>query len=401
MPFCTQTGKLITITLPGGQPCPPGTYSFIVMRIVVLLAALLASQILSAQSTDSVRHGPSLSLQLGFRVHDNRQEYASAAGERKMLSSPMIGLMLQMPRMPLRVGAQVDFDVLLVTPIIDRQLVNYAAGSVSETWIEYQLQAYYDFSKWTLGLGTYWKWRENFLDHAIPDFFIREYYGIQFSAGVPLNWLDLEFRTKMVLEPMFAALGTSQYSLLLIYNLDKNRLRREGFKTITVNGLIGGRFFSTQNIELLAGEYLFPIGTSVLAGIEVMHNKSGLSLSAERDWWLAINGGSFRRDVKGYINTAFVSAGYHKQLKNNRFLRFKLGWAAIVDYDKRGKLGPDTRNRDKLGTYQVKGVGAAVSYELFKSTDVELRHVFPVWGDRLFNPLRTSVGLIYRYNPSE
>lgn len=365
------------------------------------MAAVLAAQILSAQSTDSVRHSPSLSLQLGFRVHDDSQELGRAAGERKTLSSPMVGLMLQMPKVPLRVGVQVDFDVLLETPIIDRQLVNYAAGSVAETWIEYQLQAYYDFSKWTLGLGTYWKWRESFLDHAIPGFFIREYYGVQLSAGVPLNWLDLEFRTKVGLEPMFAALGTSQHSLLLIYNLDKSRLRREGFKSITVNGLIGGRFFSTQNIELVAGEYLFPVGTSVLVGMEVIHNKSGLSLSAERDWWLAINGGSLTRDVKGYINTAFVSAGYHKQLKNNRFLRFKLGWAAIVDYDKRGKIGPSTRNRDKLGTYQVKGVGAAVSYELFKSTDVELRHVFPVWGDRLFNPLRTSVGLVYRYNPSE
>jgi hypothetical protein len=204
MPFCTQTGKLITITLPGGQPCPPGTYSFIVMRIVVLLAALLASQILSAQSTDSVRHGPSLSLQLGFRVHDNSQEYANAGGEPMMLSSPMAGLMLQMPRMPLRVGAQVDFNVLLLTPIINRQPVNYPASSVAETWIEYQLQAYYDFSKWTLGLGTYWKWRENSLNHDLPGAFVREYFGVQLSAGIPLNWLDLEFRTKVGLKPGFA-----------------------------------------------------------------------------------------------------------------------------------------------------------------------------------------------------
>jgi hypothetical protein len=371
------------------------------MRIVVLVTAVLAAQILTAQSTDSVRHGPSLSLQLGFRVHDNSQEYVNTGGEPMMLSSPMVGLMLQMPRMPLRVGAQVDFNVLLFTPIIDRQPVNYAASSVAETWIEYQLQAYHDFSKWTLGLGTYWKWRENFGHHDLPGAFVREYYGVQLSAGIPLNWLDLEFRTKVGLKPGFAVRGGSQRSLLLIYNLNKSRLRREGFKSITVNGLIGGRFFSTQNIELVAGEYLFPVGTSVLVGMEIIHNKSGLSLSAERDWWLAINGGSLTRDVKGYINTAFVSAGYHKQLKNNRFLRFKLGWAAIVDYDKRGKIGPSTRNRDKLGTYQVKGVGAAVSYELFKSTDVELRHIFPVWGDRLFNPLRTSVGLIYRYNPSE
>lgn len=81
-------------------------------------------------------------------------------------------------------------------------------------------------------------------------------------------------------------------------------------------------------------------------------------------------------------------------------MRFKLGWAAIVDYDKGGKLRQDTPNVNKLTTYQVKGVGAAISYELFPNTDIEIRHTFPVLGDRLFNPLRTSLGLIYRYNPN-
>ncbi|MDV7401842.1 hypothetical protein RZS08_61045, partial [Arthrospira platensis SPKY1] len=62
-----------------------------------------------------------MSLQLGFRVHDDSHEYVNTGGEPMMLSSPMVGLMLQMPRMPLRIGAQVDFNVLLLTPIINRQ----------------------------------------------------------------------------------------------------------------------------------------------------------------------------------------------------------------------------------------------------------------------------------------
>ncbi len=146
---------------------------------------------------------------------------------------------------------------------------------------------------------------------------------------MPLSWMDIEFRTKIRIEPSFAALGSSQHSLLLLYNIDKKRKVKLRNDKITVNGLVGARFFPTHNVELLVGEDLTPIGIAPLIGLEIVHKKSGLSLNLERDWWIAVNGGSFRREVKGYINSAFIGFGYHRLLKNDRFLRFRLGGSFI------------------------------------------------------------------------
>jgi hypothetical protein len=135
--------------------------------------------------------------------------------------------------------------------------------------------------------------------------------------------------------------------------------------------------------------------------LEIVHKKSGVSINIERDWWVAFNGGSFRRDTKGYINTAFLGAGYNYLLNNNRYFRIKIGGSFITDYDKLGKLKFTDPNVTKLITYQIKGIGASFSYELLPNIDVEIKHTFPIIGDKLFNPLRTSVGLIYRYNPNK
>jgi hypothetical protein len=184
-----------------------------------------------------------------------------------------------------------------------------------------------------------------------------------------------------------------------LYNLGKRRNPGSVNKTLAINGLTGARFFPTGNIELLTGEDFTPIGIAPLVGIELLHKKSGISLNLERDWWLALNGGSFRRDVKGYINSAFIGLGYHKLLQNDRHIRFRVGGSFIIDYDKLVDISLSTPNKDKLGNYQVKGIGAMVSYELLPDTDIEIKHTFPWLGDKLFNPTRFSLGLIYRYNP--
>ena len=309
--------------------------------------------------------------------------------------------MLQIPRIPVRIGVQADFDFQLTVPIDSSVLVNYAAGSVTSTWIEYQLQAYYDFKRISVGLGAYWKRRENEIIHLFPDLTNGKRSGIQMSASIPLNWIDIEFRTKIGLQPIFAALGTSQHSVLFLYNFDRKRISRKPNKKVMVNGLIGARFFLTKSIELLIAEDLVPIGTAPMVGLEIVHKKSGVSINIERDWWVAFNGGSFRRDTKGYINTAFLGAGYNYLLNNNRYFRIKIGGSFITDYDKLGKLKFTDPNVTKLITYQIKGIGASFSYELLPNIDVEIKHTFPIIGDKLFNPLRTSVGLIYRYNPNK
>jgi len=307
--------------------------------------------------------------------------------------------MLHLPKIPIRIGGQTDFNFQFSVPVQDT--FNFATWSVDRTWIENQIQAYYDFEKFFVGVGGYWKRREDNSNHSIPDFFFWKYSGLQLSVGIPLNWIDIEFRTKIGFNPTFAALGTSQHSILFLYNIDKQRINKKRNGKISVNGLIGAKFFSTNSIELLRGEDLTPIGVSPLVGLEIVHKKSGLSLNLERDWWLALNGGSPRRDVKGYINSAFLGLGYHHLLGNNRFLRFRLGGSFIIDYDKLADIRITTPNANKLGNYQVKGIGAMVSYEILPDTDIEMKHTFPILGDKLFSLTRFSIGLIYRYNPNK
>ena len=395
MPLRFEADKLIKFRLTAGRRIAPARTFYTAMRHILVLCLLSTTPLFGQADSNRVK----LCVQVGYRIHDDTQELGRLLGGRRILSSPTFGLMLVMPKIPLRLGWQTDFNILPEVPV--QHPSNYATWSIAETWLEHQIQAYYDFKKLFVGVGGYWKRREGSLNHQGPGYFEWKHSGAQLSIGMPMNWMDIEFRTKIRIEPQFAALGTSQHSLLLLYNIDKKRKAKVRNDKLTVNGLVGARFFSTHNVELLVGEDLTPIGIAPLVGLEILHKKTGLSVNLERDWWLAANGGSFRRDVKGYINSAFIGLGYHRLLKNDRFLRLRLGGSFIIDYDIAADIGVNTPNKNKLGNYQVKGVGAMVSYEILPDTDIEMKHTFTILGDKLFSLTRFSVGLIYRYNPNK
>jgi hypothetical protein len=367
------------------------------MRILlVTLFITLAAMPNGQAQTKLIRISP----QFGFRMHDDTYSAAKHGGGRRVLASPTAGIFIHFGKSPVSLGWQTDINGQMSVPTLDS--TDYAIWFLNETWISHQVELRYSFEKIYLGLGAYWQRREGYINHLIPIPGVIEWKtsGLHLSAGLPFSSIDIEYRTRIKLQPDFATIiSSSQHSLLLLYNLGKRRNPGSVNKTLAINGLTGARFFPTGNIELLTGEDFTPIGIAPLVGIELLHKKSGISLNLERDWWLALNGGSFRRDVKGYINSAFIGLGYHKLLQNDRHIRFRVGGSFIIDYDKLVDISLSTPNKDKLGNYQVKGIGAMVSYELLPDTDIEIKHTFPWLGDKLFNPTRFSLGLIYRYNP--
>lgn len=341
--------------------------------------------------------------QFGIKVHDNTFSNVRTTGGRYVMFSPVVGLTLCIKEVPIKFNWQLDFNGLLSavqkedSSIIDRYFLQ-------ETWISHQIQIHYNIKKNIyLNVGAYWQRNEGVLNHLYPGSFEWKTWGAHLGVGLPISWLNIEYRTRIKLWPNFATVtSSSQHSLLFLYNFNRGKSTEPLDRFIILNGLIGGRFFYTGNIDLLYGEDLLPVGIAPLLGIEVIHRKSGISLNLERDWWIALNGGSPWRNIKGYINSSFIGFGYHKMLKNNHYLRFKLGASFIIDYDLLDELVLSNPDRDKIGTfYQVKGLGTMISYELLPHTDIEAKYTFPFNGYQFFNATRLSLGLVYRYTPNE
>jgi hypothetical protein len=368
--------------------------------ICVLFLSLSAIQAHAQSIRDSLKKS-NITFQIGLTITDNTAwSGVRKASEAQTLTSPTFGIFLNLPKISTRIGLQSDFWVEPEIDVIDSIKLQYLSP-ISAIWLQNHLMVYHDLRRISIGLGVHWNRKENILNHLDPGFYLWKSHGISTSLILPFNWLDIEFRTKFTTSPSFAALGRSQNALLLLYNFDKTRLKTENCKPISLSLLMGARFFLTANIELIEGEDLRPIGTAPTVGLQFLHKKTGITMTFERDWWLSLNGGSVQRDVKGYINSSFVSVGYRKHLKNEKHVNVKVGWSAIIDYNLRKDLTVATPHVNKLTTYQVKGVGVALAYELLPKTDVEIKHTFPLLGDELFNPLRASIGLIHRFNPTQ
>jgi hypothetical protein len=357
-------------------------------------------QQITAQDTLRVKKVIAIYCKVGLTVTDNTAWLAKNAGEAQTLTSPSFGLSLHVNKISSTFSLLTDFYVEPTLELLDSNSLRILSP-INTTWLQHQFMVYHNFRSFSIGAGTFWRRRENVSNHVDPGFFYWKTSGLNMAVSVPINWLTLEYQTKVTLKPLFDATGRDSHSLLLLYNFNKEKNSQNNRKRLAVSALIGARFFSTSNVDLIPGEDITPIGTAPAIGLEFLHKKSGLLLSFERDWWLSLNGGSLIRDTKGYVNSSFISFGYQKKLKNGRAFRTKLGWSAIVDHNSLKDITINTPHYNKLLTYQVKGIGVACSYELIPKTDLEIKHTLPILGDKLFNPLRFSVGLIHRYNPSE
>lgn len=378
----------------------PPLFLSIKLEVMRVSLAICLSMLLPFFTTAQAEKGRiNLKPTVGFRLHNDGGESVSLAGPRKLLTTPVVGIEASHSKFPISVAYQRDFTTVLW---------NYVPGydeawSVNSTWEEDQIQIYWRLKKISIGIGHYWKKYENIHNHESPGIFVLKRKGVQLSFVYPTRWLDVEFRTKVQYAPDFAALGTSQQSILLLYKVGrKHEARQEIPRNLTVNGILGARVFR-PDIELFPGEeFNKPFGIAPGLGIEFLFEKFNLSLNLEKDWWLYLNGGSPRRDIRGLINNSFVGLKYHHQLNNERHIRLGLGGSWIEDNDNKIKnttLNP-TPEQQKLGNFQVKGIGVSVSYEVLPNTDIEAKTTIPTIGEKPFESWsRTSLGIFYRVNP--
>lgn len=341
-------------------------------------------------------------------VIGNRNYTDGLVGLRPASSPYIIGSLL--------IGADISFCHLPVGISIHRDWsIDYfdvfsmqeLGISLKQTWIENHLLFKYQIKKDNaIGIGYYHMKRENLVHHTLGRS-NRDYKGILLSFSQKLDWLSIELRNKISLTPSFGFLvDNALYSLAFTYTIhaptnEKDENHKAKSK-IAVNGLLGTRFFSTKGMTIIPNEDFDKTGISPTIGIEILDRKSNFSLNLEKDIWISLNGGSPYREVKGYLNSTFIGIKYHLALKNERHIRIGLGYSMIRDLDKtRYLVIPSPYNTDGLVNYQVKGIGVTASYELFKNTDIELKHTFPIrsLNEPLFNPTRFSAGIIYRAHP--
>lgn len=366
------------------------------MRVILLSLFLFMECIVLAQEKGN---NFSINPIIGTRIHNNRQEDVSFAGPAQYLTTGVLGLEVIHKKYPFGITYQKDYNQFFRAHIGGEY---YEPWSLKEIWEEDQIQVYWYLKHFSLGLGHYWKRIENELAHWAPGAFVTKRKGIQLSISYPTHWLDIELRTKLQYDPDFAGLvGLNHYSLLFLYRIGKKRTATPELKFLTVNGIIGARSF-LHNINLIPGEeFNTSLGIAPALGIEFLFHPINLSLNLEKDWWLSFNAGSPRRDVKGLIFNSFIGIKYHHQLKNGRHLRFGLGRSWIEDNEiKLENVGADPDYINRLGNFEVKGIGVSFSYEILPHTDLEVKTTIPTIGEKIFeNRSRTSLGLFYRFNP--
>lgn len=296
---------------------------------------------------------------------------------------------------PLKVNYQYHFNLTFwnYVPNWDEE---WNIHSIRE---EEQINLYWRFRYFSIGMGHYWEKKENTLTR-LP---ARLRKGVQISLSYPSQWLDIELRTSVQYDDYFAALfGSSLYSVSFLYRIGTQPKEFNKIDFLTINGIIGARAFPITIKPIYDEKFNKPFGIALGLGVEFLVNRINLSLNFEKDWWLSFNAGSKYRDLKGLIYSSFAGIKYHHLLKNGRHLRYGFGGSWIEDNENKIKnITPNpTPEQLKLGNFQVKGFGVSVSYEILPNTDIELKTTLPLQGEDIFeNPSRTSIGLFYRYNP--
>lgn len=368
------------------------------MNYIFLLICIFTSSIAICQKQSVPIY---LKPVFGVNLHTDVLEEIRIGKPPKVLSSALFGIEIGHKHLPLSIRYQrLHYQRLQAN--IDRYFLgNY---DIRNTWENDEIGLFYNLKKVSLGLSHYWKKRENSLNHSFASVFIRK--GFNVSISYPVEWFDVVLRSQIQYYPVFAALvGIESYSLSFLYKFDKDRKLKHQLNFMHLNAVVGARFFPL-NIQLIGKERLVkPFGIAPQLGLEFLFDKYNMSVNLEKDWWLSFNGGSQNRDIKGLIYNTFVGIKYHQQLKNLRHIRYGFGGSWTEDGDYQFPNSPP-KNRNRNGemfifsNYQVKGFAASISYEILPNTDIELKTMLPIAGETVFaNKTRTSIGIIYRYNP--
>ncbi|MBK7336813.1 MAG: hypothetical protein IPJ00_11855 [Saprospirales bacterium] len=128
---------------------------------------------------------------IGIMLHDNGEPEFSPGGPPKILTTSVFGIEVGKRNFPMRISLQRGYNLTFF---------NYLGKQFDEEWNvdeileEDQVNFYWGLKYFSIGLGHYWKRRENALKHMIPGFFVEQRKGVQISISYPAQWLDIELR---------------------------------------------------------------------------------------------------------------------------------------------------------------------------------------------------------------
>ncbi len=339
---------------------------------------------------------------IGIRGQSN--ELAEIRGPiREIHPFFMVGVEFGKKNFPLSLSATKEWNL---TFRVYNNVNSLQKNTIKGTWTENHYLLKYQLNSLNkIGLGYFFMMRENLGHHISPVGLERKNQGLLLGFSRQVDWLQIEYRSKILLDPNFSAIvGLYPHSINLSFALGSKKAYPDQPKFnryFDLKPLIGVRFFPLKGMTILKGETFPAIGSAAILGLELLQKSSCFSINYENDFWIAFNGGSQNRDIKGLISANFIGLRRHFEMKNGRHLRLGLGYSYIIDFNKKMLLTlPTDLNYKGLLRFQVKGIAGTASYELLKRTDVELKHTFPVrsLNEPLFNPIRFSVGLVRRVN---
>jgi hypothetical protein len=338
-----------------------------------------------------------LSPHIGLRNHFEGPLWIDRGGiSERIMNSPVFGFELDLTNLPVSITVEKDFNFVFTSQTNNRlwpQLVErYDQTSI---FLEYNLN-----EKYSIILGYYSMLQENLLNFGFQNK-STNYQGIITGFNYNYKWLDIAFQAKLNIYPSLEVLADkSLYSVAFRHRIFQNEEEDNIDNALKLKPLVGLRFFPIVDQTTFPAERFPPLGIAPTLGLELFYEKINMSLILSKDIWVSLNAGSSIRDIKGLIVSKFIGVSYSIQFNNDNFLKLGIGYSYIRDLNNRMALeGIPASDPRKLEftNYQVKGVGALISYKIFTSYLIEVKHTFPVSSldEPFFNPSRLSVGVIY------
>jgi hypothetical protein len=369
-----------------------------VYQVVISLFLVLSVQNLKSQNIFSVNPV------IGIRLHQLDGHGYVSYKYRQIASSPLLGLEIRNNRFPFVMSYRFNYAIE-IDNLRDSVIGWRNESSINAIFREQQIDVFYilknknNEEKLRIGLGHIWEKKENYISHAF-DGVPRSGKSITLSFMLPVHWFKIEFKEKIEYSPDLAVLDKWKHSINFLYDFSKHPKTNNNIK---VNFLTGLRAFPIL-YKNTGNERFDKIGISAQLGLEFFAPKFKTSFNMERDWWIAFNGGSPNREIKGHIATSIIGLRYHYQMKNQRNIKFGIGASYITDNEQLQKererifaSGSTPPNSD-LVFYNLKGMAASISYPISDNIDSELRHTFVLKGNDKYSFMRTSLGIIYRLN---
>lgn len=368
-------------------------------KLILNLLCMTLFVSLSAQKSNGFK----LQGIIGTKLHTGVYDAPSPRQAWPLKSSLLLGFELSHKRWPaFSLTYLNDRTYWFYNPIKTYPIQNYTStllGSIHGNYVG----AYYRRKIFKYGIGHYWSLVENPVNYTFSNI---NYTNRDIALTFSLNAGRMEFEVVKLFR-YFWVPGVKRIDMQYInlkYRLFEKKQSGDqvgSMKNSWIKPLfkIGARSFVVRNTHI-PGEGKDILGASFLAGVEFRYKKIPLSLFAERDWWVRLNGGSPYREVKGYVVNSVLGLKYSLPKWRNTFVAVGYDWTTDHNtiYQTWEKIAKGEEKID-LYIYNVKGIAVGIGIPVFKKFDLDFRSILALRGEKIGNPMRYSLGIAYKIYP--